>query len=129
MDVNFVNANIGTKSLKHLARHPRVGLERMHGSTDDEDIGAMLGDYPAPNMAGMMGGAGAQLFENLPWGVQGGYDEHSGSDEDEEEGEEWEGPDLNGAHMMQMLAMLQQAGFGGPLGHLPSFPSMFVENV
>lgn len=116
VEVNFVNANIGQKSLKHLARHPRVGLERMHGVDDEEDIGGMLGDYPTPNMAGMMGGPMAELFGNMPWGQHGGHNENTDSDEEEEHEGEWEGPEIDGVAMMQMLAMLQQAGYAGPPG-------------
>ena len=49
VSVNFVNANIGRKSLKHLAQHPRVGMENMHGNNDeDDDIGGMLGTTLPP---------------------------------------------------------------------------------
>lgn len=114
--VDFVNANIGTKSLKHLAKHPRVGLENMHGSNDDDDMGGMFGDYPPPIMAGMMGGAMAELFGNI-MGGPGGVGGHP--DDSDEEGSEPDGgaaSDLNDAYMMQMFAMLQQAGYGGMPG-------------
>ena len=116
VSVNFVNASIGTKSLKHLAKHPRVGLENMHGSNGHDHTGGMLADYPPPNMAGMVGRAMAELFGNImggPGGVGGHSDD---SDEETRESDGGAAPDLNDAYMVHVFAMLQQAGHGGMPG-------------
>lgn len=121
VSVNYVNANIGTKSLKHLAQHPHVGTENMHGSNDDDDdIGGMLGDYRPPNMAGMnmagmTGGAMAELFGNMmgnPGVGPGMGGDYPGDSDEEEDDDESEGaaPDVQDAYLIQLFAMMQQAG-------------------
>ena len=137
VDNNLVNANIGSSSMYHLQQHPRVGRQCMQVS-EDEDFGAMLGDYPAPNMEAMMGGAIAELFANIMGapGAHGGdhdandedYDEEAESDEDDydedddysevdesDEGIEHEA-DRQAPSVEEMLALVQQATLHGHLG-------------
>lgn len=102
--------------LKHLAKHPHVGLENMHASNEDDDMGGMLGDYPPPNMANMMGGAMAELSGNIMSGPGMGGGHPGDSDKEESDHDEGGAPDLNDAYMMQKLTMLQQAGYEGMPG-------------
>lgn len=114
VSVNIVNANIGPKSLRHLQTHPCVGPERIHSRHQDDfdGYGNMLGDQPVPNMAGMMGGAMAELFGNIigqggqgPPGAGGGFVHPDNYDQYDENGEH---EDVHGVQQM-MMAMLQQA--------------------
>ena len=83
----------------------------MHDSNDN--MGGMLGEYPPPNMANMMGGAMAELFGNIMGdpGMAGG---HPGDlDEEDSDHDKGAAPDVND---VQIFAMLQQAGYGGMPG-------------
>ncbi len=84
-------ANIDRSSHWHLQQHLRVGHEglRLDEEDEDEDV-ADMGDYAAPNMVG--GGGDGNMIGNL----MGDLPNHPPN-----------------AMLMQMLAILQQAGMQG----------------